>query len=203
MSIRHAFLLLAVASPAHADGDDDVKVRGFPSTSVTLGMTMHGGRLAGIQEGSFGPSLEFALGRSRWQYFVEGSAELARLGPEDNRIEGKRLRAGIGIRYLARSFELGRQGAVDMHLEGFSGVSRYDLDGMDRMTRPDLGLGVGYLIRVFHGDERSKQAGFRISARVVFSPTDRDTVLAACRGTCTMTESNTNTGLMAVFGGMF
>jgi hypothetical protein len=72
---------------------------------------------------------------------------------------------------------------------------------MDRLVRPDLGLGVGYLIRAFYG--RTKQAGFRVSARVFFAPTDRETVLAACRGMCTLGASNTNSGLMGVLGGSF
>jgi hypothetical protein len=195
------FLLLAVAAPAHADVETS-KVRPFPSSSMTVGVVGHAGKLAGITEGGWGPMIEFAIGGGRWQYLAEASLQWGHLGPDDE-IDGRRVRGGLGVRWLARSFELGTRGAIDMHLEAVAGMSRYDFDGMDRIVRPDLGVGVGYLIRAF-GHMRVNQAGLRVSARIFFAPTDRESVMAACAGTCpTMTNANTNTGFMGVFGGVF
>jgi hypothetical protein len=75
---------------------------------------------------------------------------------------------------------------------------------MDRIVRPDVGVGVGYALRAF-GHMRVNQAGLRVSARIVFAPTDRDTVMAACAGTCPemTTGGNRNTSFMGVFGGVF
>lgn len=201
--LRAGILLLIAAAPAHADVETS-KVRPFPSSSMTVGVVGHAGKLAGITESGWGPMLEFAVGGGRWQYLAEASLQFGHLGTkEDFEIDGRRVRGGLGVRWLARSFELGRRGAIDMHLEGLAGVSRYDFDGMNRIVRPDLAVGVGYQIRVF-GHMRVNQAGLRLSARVFFAPTDRDTITAACAGTCpTMTTANSNSGLVAVFGGVF
>jgi hypothetical protein len=195
-------LALGAATPAYADVETS-KVRAVPTGSVAIGVAGHAGKLAGLTEGAWGPMLEVALGNGRWQYLAEGSYQLVNLGASDG-IAGRKLRGGLGVRWLARSFELGTRGAIDMHLEGVAGVSRTELDGMDRVVRPDLGAGVGYQIRAFYGRRQARQAGFRVSARILFAPPDRESVIAACAGSCpTPPVAGASSGFMGVFGGVF
>jgi hypothetical protein len=182
---------------------EDMKLPGLAKRSMTLGIVGHGGKLAGLDEGGWGPSLEFALGRERWQYFAEASLAFVKLGPEGERTGGRQIRGGLGVRWLARSFELGPRGTLDMHLEAFTGMSRFQFEGMNRFSRPDLGAGVGYQVRGFFGRKLAKQAAMRISARVFFAPTDERDEMIACRGTCSTSNGTSNSGLMAVFGGQF
>lgn len=195
-------LLVLCTSSARADVDD-MQLHALPSLSAGIGIAAHGGKLAGIDETGWGPNLELAIGSGRWQIFGEAGVARVKLGPEGDRTAGTQLRGGLGIRWLARSFELGRDGSIDMHLEAFSGMSRFGFEDMGKLVRPDLGVGVGYAIRGFFGRRFQHQAALRISARIYFAPTDRRDEEIACRGSCPMTDGNTNSGLMAVFTGAY
>jgi hypothetical protein len=156
----------------------------------------HSSRLSGLAEGGWGPGLELALGHGRWQLLAEGSVAWVTAGPVDQEVHGRQLRGGGAVRWIARSFELMDFAAVEMALEAFAGVERFDWQGGGALVRPDLGVGVGWQIRTL----KHHQLGFRSEARVFFAPTDRDAATAVCRGTCTMPASTSSAGLMAIFG---
>jgi hypothetical protein len=201
MRLRSLIMLCALAGTAAADDDDDEegdKLPPLPDREITLSLLAHNGMLGGVPESGVGPNLEVALGDHRVQYFVEGSYSTAQLGRDDDAIHGRAVRGGAGVRWLARSFEIGRNGAIDMHLEGFGGVERMRFDGMSRLWRPDLGVGVGYQVRGFWKHNK-RHVAFRVSARLYFAPTDRD-VTAVCRGTCEMSRGTDNSGIMALVG---
>jgi hypothetical protein len=122
------------------------------------------------------------------------------LGAEDDQVSGHALRAGLGIRWHARSFEMGDVGSFDLYLEGFAGYSRYRFEDRAAIARPDFGAGIGYGIRTFFG-RSARDRGMRITARVFVAPTDERDERIACRGSCPMTRGNTNSGLMAMIGG--
>lgn len=188
--------LTCVASVAHAD-DGEEEVVPMPRHAATLAIAGYSGKLSGLSEGGWGPNLELALGHRRWQYFVELGAAKVSIGPEGHETDGSQVRGGVGVRWLARSFEIDRFGAVEMHLEAITGLEKFWWDDGNRLVRPDLGVGVGYQLR--HFGKHDKLA-FRLSARVMFAPADRTAATALCRGTCTMPASTSNAGLGAVFG---
>lgn len=197
--MRALVVLCLLAGTAGADVEPAVQP--LPRVGVGVGVLGTGGKLAGLDVTGWAPNLELALGSGRWQYFAEGAIGWVTLGPEDDRSSGWQLRGGGGVRWLARSFELGDKGAIEMHLEAFAGYTRFDLDGRGRLARPDLGAGVGYGIRSFVG-KQLRNAGLRVSARVYFAPTDRRDEAIACRGSCPTSAGNNNSGLMAVFSGV-
>jgi hypothetical protein len=161
----------------------------------------HGTRIGGMTEGGFGPGLEFALGRGRVQYVAEAS--LATAGFEswhadasDQRIDGWQGRAGIDVRWLARSFELDSSGAVEMYMEATTGLERYWWHGGGRLTRPDFGAGAGLDVRAF----KRPHLTVRFDFRVMFTPSDTDSALVACRGTCPATMGMSTAGLLGGMG---
>lgn len=202
--MRALVILCLIAGTAGAEVtpilDSEPVVQPLPRLSASVGVMGTGGKLAGLDLTGWAPNVELALGSGRWQYFGEVGFGFVKLGPKDDRVSGQQLRGGAGVRWLARSFELGDTGAVEMHLEAFAGYSWFDLDGA-RIARPDLGAGVGYGLRSFVG-KRFRNSGLRVTARVFFAPTDRRDEEIACRGSCPMTAGNSNTGLMAMFGGV-
>jgi len=196
--LRSVLLVCALAGTATADAEEP-SPHPMSRLSLGIGAMVQGGTLAGLDLGAWGGNVEVAVGTGRWQSFGEVGLSFVRLGPAEDHTSGRRLRGGIGVRWLARAFELGSKGAIEMYLEGFTGWSRYQLEDRARLSQPDLGLGVGYGIRSFFG-HRFRGAGLRVSARVVFAPTDRRDEEIACRGTCP-TGDRSSGGLMAVFGG--
>ena len=197
MRLAIGFLLLA--SPAHAEE----LVHPMLPVEVSAGYTLHAGKLAGVDESGMGPNLEVAVGSGRWQGFGETSLTFGDLGPMDDRVDGKAVRGGIGARWLARTFELTRRATIDMHLEAGVGYSRHYFDGMRRFSRPDIGAGVGYRLRAFFGSQLHKQLALHVSMRIYFAPTDRRDEQIACRGTCAITDGNTNGGTLFVIAGAF
>jgi hypothetical protein len=158
----------------------------MPARSVAVGMQVHGSRIAGRSEGGVGPLLELAVGRARWQYLVEASVASAALTDHDaalmtdRQIDGRMARAAGGVRWLARQFAPASGGGVELFLAGMLGMHRYYFNDGGRLTRPEAALGVGMQGRAYN---RSRLA-FRLDARVVFTPSDREAQLVSCRDTC-------------------
>ncbi len=141
-----------------------------------------------------GPGLELALGSGRWQYF--GELALAHVDTETTMASGWMGRGGLGVRWIARQFQPEPGGAVELFLEAVTGVERYWWQDGGQLTRPDLGAGVGMQVRVWalHG------LTLRLDTRVVFTPSDRDAALVACRGGgC---PAGTSTSVAGFVGGL-
>ncbi len=199
MSSRSLVILCALAGSAAADDDEDgPELPPVPDRGIGFGVIAHSGMLGGIEESDVGPTIELALGKSRTQYYVDTSVTAAKLGRGDAAIDGSTMRGGAGLRWLARSFELGSNGAIDLHLEGFAGAARVKFEGMKRIWRPELGVGIGYQLRGYW-KQNKRHVAFRVSARLYFAPVERDVAMEACRG-CE-TRGGTNNSGMAVFLG--
>lgn len=186
-------LLLARVAPAAAGVEDSAP---FPVARHSIGLSViaHGGTVDGQNEGGVGPNLELALGDRRWQYFVELGVQIETLGPRPWATAGYQGRGGVGVRWLARSFDL-EDGAFEMNLEAAAAVETFWWRNGDRLTRPELSAGFSWQIR-FYGS----QFTFRSSARVYFAP-DRDSPMVACRGTCSAPTSGASpTGLLGIMG---
>lgn len=203
-SLAIAGLLASGPAQAETGAESNPGLPPVAGRSITLGFTGQGGKVAGVPLGSVGPSVELALGHRRLQSFVEGSVSLVWLGVDTDRSTGVQWRGGVGVRWLARSFELGRRASLDMHLEAVGGMSRFQLEDRARFSRPDLGIGVGYQLRAFRerANRPARQVAFRVSARAVFARSDSRDEQIACRGTCEMSPA-TDSGLMMVLGGQF
>ncbi|HEU0030512.1 MAG TPA: hypothetical protein VFQ53_07765 [Kofleriaceae bacterium] len=187
-------LVLAVATTARADVEHS-ELRPVAARSMTLSALGQDGKLSGLHASGWGVNLELALGKRRWQYFVEGSLSWLELGPRGAQLDGRQQRGGLGVRWLARSFELGSVGSFDLNLEAFTGIERFDV-APDVLVRPDLGVGIGWQVRL----HLCRDLAMRTMARVVFAPTDRDAASAVCRGSCEMPVSRDSSGLMIVSG---
>ena len=146
-----AFALLAAASPAHADDEDDEDSYfvAFGKHTIDAGFTGHGTRIGGLSEGGMGARLDLGYGRGRWQYTAEGSLESSSLQETQMTASaGRRARGALGVRWLARQFIPVDQLGVDMYLHAAGGLSSYRwMDGTS--TRPDVELGVGMAVRKF------------------------------------------------------
>jgi hypothetical protein len=193
-------LLIAIATTAPARADvEDTDVIPVPRSEVAAGLVGHAGRYLGRSEGGFGPYVEVAAGRGRWQYFGELGATKLDLGKDPVERTGVFVRGGGGVRWLARSFRFDEAVAIDMNLEAFAGLGQLRWDHAEKVLRPDLGVGLGYQLRLL----RWKKVTLRVSARAYFAPHDHSAApAAACRGTtCTMpSASSSSSGLMALFG---
>jgi hypothetical protein len=203
--VRHtAWALVVVAAVAgRARADDDSDVVPFRRWSVGASFYGHAGHLDGKSASAFGPAIELARGSGRVQYFAEGSAAFASLGgadtiamnPPHGWVDGYELRGGLGLRWLARQFPLGDRAALEMHLEVVAGVESFRWFATRDVTRPDIGFGWAWNVRLF------RRFSFHETARVVFSPSDRVDAIApvACRG-CTPTSSVPSAALMVMLG---
>lgn len=192
--MRHVWLLLVlVTTTAHAD--DYVPA---PSRSFAIGLGGYGNYVNGVSETGYGPSLELAIGVGRWQPFLEGSIATASVGSWtmsalDSHIDGWMGRAGAGVRWLARQFRPDPDGTIELYLDAFAGVERFWWHDGTRITRPDVGVGFGTQVRMLEFHNLTT----RIDVRLVFTPTDRDSALISCRGTCTpMTTNDSSVGFM-------
>lgn len=194
-----ALALAASARFARADGGDDIT--GFRRWTIGVGAVGHAAHVDGVSAGGWGPGVEIALGAGRVQYFLEG-AELfedakdpsspATLSPT------RELRGGAGVRWLARQFGLGRTGGIEMHLEVVAGFERYRWDGGATVTRPDIGFGWAWQVRLFR-----HRFAIHETARVVFSSSDTLVPATTCRGCAAATTSASSVpsaALLAVFG---
>ena len=195
-----AVLVLATGvSRADDELDDDDGFVPFKTWSMGIAAMGHGTRIGGRSETGFGPSLELAHGRDRWQYFAEAGFATAGMQPwtanaYDQRIDGRMARGGLGARWLARQFRPERSGGVELLLTSLLGLQRFYL-GDTRLTRPEIALGVAIQGRVY----RRPRLAFRLEARVLFTPNDAEDALVACRGRC-MDEAGSSTGFMTGIG---
>jgi hypothetical protein len=187
--------VIAVTGLARAEGEDRDPIP-MQGRTVALGIMGHGGRYLGHDEGGFGPYLEVAATSRRWSYFAELGA--TKLASKDTERTGLFPRGGIGVRWLARSFLFDGHGGIDMNLEAFAGLGQLRWDHGEHVLRPDLGVGVGYQIRLL----KPWKLALRVSARAYFAPNDHSAApMAVCRGTCsTEVPRSSSSGLMALFG---
>jgi hypothetical protein len=196
LAVAVAVGLATLTAPALADddvdGDDeDAMYEPVPKRSIAIGLQAHGSRIGGHYENGFGPSLEVALGRGRWQYLIEGSAATSRVGD----VVGSVVRGALGARWVARQFAFDSAGALELLLLGTLGLERYAFDGSTvdgRLVRPEIGVGFGLQGRSF----RKPRLAFRIDVRALFTPNTRESSVIGCRSNC-MTESGTTTGVLS------
>ena len=199
MRIASLVLVLGVlgghAATARAE-DTDPDYAPFPGRSIAIGVQGHGTRIGGRSEGGFGPMLEAAIGRGRWQYF--GEAAVATAGLEqwttpaaDTRIDGRVARGGLGLRWLARQFAPGSGGGVELVLTSQVGAQRFYFADGGRLTRPEVALGFGIQGRGY----RRPRLAFRLDVRLLFTPNGRESALVACSRTC-MAEAGASTGFL-------
>jgi len=186
-------LLTAVLSRTAIADPEASEVHPVKPFSVAAQYVMRAAALDGVSESGGGPTIELALGSGRTQYFLEGGLGWMSYGVEPYET-GFMVRGGVGARYIARSFQFGDGGAVEMTLDGLVGVERTRLDD-DTIVRPEFALGVGLQARVFD----NPRFLIRFSLRVFFAPTGNDRMLAA-RGT-EPSVPLTNGGLMFGVGG--
>lgn len=179
-------LVLLAAGAARADEEDvDGDFVALPKRAVGVMFVAHSARLGGRDEGGAGAALDLAIGRGRWQYFIEGTLSSAALGEGDMTTSGRMLHGGLGARWLARQFrDQDKNGGFEMFLSSLVGVQRFYIDDGMRMTRPELALGFGMNARLYKGP----RLGLRFELRIVFTPNDDEL------------ESGTNTGYVAATG---
>lgn len=197
MRLLAGIFLIAVLSRTVAAEDEDPDVRPASPLGFAIYFTGHGGAIGGVAEGGMGPTVELALGAGRAQYFLEGSVAWVALGTEQV-VTGVMARGGLGARWIARSFELGDSGALEMTIGGLAGASKIWWDQGGELVRPEFGFGVGIQMRKFHRPRTT----FRFDLRVFFAPTDDVPIAAArCASACASSSPITNGGLMVSMGG--
>lgn len=196
--LASALALVALAGVAHADDDDDDEdgeLKPLPTFSIAISVGGHGTRIGGKSEAGFGPTLELAYGRGRWQYFVEGGFQTAGLREwtagalEPSTLDGRVLRADLGARWLARQFRPDSAAGIELFLMSTAGVQRFRFVNDARLTRPELAFGFGIQGRMY----RKPRIGFRLDARVLFTPNDDEDAVVACHDRC-MSEAGASTG---------
>ena len=143
-----------------------------------------------------GAGIEAALGHRRWQGFVEAGAARVTLGPVEHGVDGARIDAGIGVRWLARATPLDAKTTIEMLLEAAFGAQQFSWDRGGQLRRPDVALGVGWQLR--HLARPALSA--RMIVRVMFAPTDREAAMAICRGGCPAPASSSSAGISVGLG---
>lgn len=203
-----ATVLATTAAPAGADEDPDYHE--FPCRALALGIQGHGTRIGGQSESGVGATVEYALGRERWQYFVESSlatAGFTRWVPSGDAMFGSGglagdvvahevehagllIRGGLGLRWLARQFTPNGYFGMELYLTSHVGVQRYQLADL-QLTRPELALGLGVQFRGY----RRPRGALGLDIRVLYTPSDPDSALVACSGDC-MSGATSGTGFL-------
>ena len=170
--------LVASTGVARADDDDDADEDTedgafvpMPKRSIGISLLGHGTRINGKSESGFGPALEFALGRGRWQYFVEaGFASVSMstwtTSALDMDVTGRMARGGLGARWLARQFRPDESGGIELYLMSMVGIQRFYMDNAMRLSRPELSFGFGMQPRIY----KKVKLAVRLDARVLFTP---------------------------------
>jgi hypothetical protein len=182
-------VLLALARPAAAD-DGVVSV---PRRTVAVGFAGQGIPVGGLGQAGGGPSFEVALGDGRWQYFVEAGLMWVGVRSAGQNVDGILARGGVGVRWIARAFEVDTGGGIEMALEAVSGLEQlWWLQG-GRLTRPEIGAGVAWQVRRY----RRPMLAFRFGIRAMFAPATRS-LMATCDA-CSR-HSAATPGLMGSLG---
>jgi hypothetical protein len=172
--LAFAFALVAASGVARADDDtdddDDGEFVAVPKRSVALSFVGHGTRIDGHSEGGVGAALELALGRGRWQYFLEGVLATSSISDPngDVMLSGRTANAGLGARWIARQFRPDRGGGIELFLLSRLGVQRFYFEDGSRVGRPELAVGFGIQGRVY----KRPRIAFRLDTRVLFTPSD-------------------------------
>lgn len=172
---RIALCLTLVSATAFAEGDEEFK--NAPGKALAVGFFDHDSEVGGMHESGIGADVEGALGHDRTQFFAELTVMSAKIETMDGP-RGTFGRGGAGVRWLARQFQPERDLGVELFLEAVTGVERYWWNGGGQLTRPDLGIGVGTQVRIWEVHNLT----VRMTARVMFAPTDPSSSLIACRG---------------------
>jgi hypothetical protein len=207
--VRHVslVLVLALVGTAHADDDDSDPIY-TPVASHSFGVELggHATRIGGVSETGWGMSVEAALGVNRWQPFAEAMFASVGVGSwnmpaSETTLDGWMGRGGLGVRWIARQFEPDPDGAIELYLQALAGIEKFWWHDGGRLTRPDFGVGMGTQVRAYHMHGFT----FRIDARIMFTPSDRDGLWVTCRGsTCPPSGQNTSsTGFMTGIGVAF
>ena len=174
-----ALAVVTTTGVARADDEDDDDVDDEDATFVankrfSIGVSVggHSTRVADKSESGFGTALELALGRDRWQYFIEGGIATSHVMPAANAtttIDGNLKHAGLGARWIARQFRPGSDGGIEMFLVSRVGMEWISLDDNKMSTRrPELAFGFGLQGRIY-GRPR---LAFRLEARVLATPNE-------------------------------
>ncbi len=200
--VRPAWIVISIvlgaagtAAAGHTPDEDGVV--GNADHAFGVALLGQAGRIGGVGEGGIGMTLEAALGRGRWQYFVEASA--ARVGlenaTEEMTFDGTLGRGALGARWIARQFQMDGEGGVELYLLGAAGLQRFWWDDGGKLTRPEVDVGWGTQVRLW---KWRTEVAVRIDMRVVFTPSDPASPLVACRGACAAGTSGT--GLISGIG---
>jgi hypothetical protein len=198
-------MVAALAGVARADNDDgadddeDGDFVPMPKRSIALAFGGHATRIGGLPEAGVGPTLELALGRGRWQYFIDGgftsaSVTTSRTSPAET-VDGHMTHAGGGLRWLARQFRPGSGGGVELFLVARGAYQHFSLDDGTWLGRPELDAGFGVQGRLY----KRPRFAFRLDARVLFTPSTGDDAAIVCRGRC-MAGAGASTGFSTGVG---
>lgn len=193
----------ATAEAIDPDADpepEQPEVEPFRRFSAAIYFAGHGGAINGVNEGGMGPGAEVALGSGRKQLFVEGALAWLTAGVAPDYTRGFMVRGGVGARWIARSFDIERDGGIEMIFDGVVGAQKMWWDDVT-IVRPEISGGVGLQVRKY----RTPGFAIRFTIRVFFAPTD-DVIpmktAARCQKPCEQTTpSHTNGGIMFAIGG--
>ena len=108
----------------------------------------------------------------------------------ETEISGRLMRGSLGLRWVARQFQTGGSGAIELLLLSGLGVQHFTFDAgrtTSKLTRPEITIGFAVQGRSF----RSPRLAFRIDMRAAFTPSDNESALVSCSGTPWRTKSAT------------
>lgn len=192
-------ILIATAlapGAARAGADDDDAMR-WPHRTTALYLTAGGRYLGDRSVAAPGVTGELAWGWGRWQALVDGRAGWAFAGRDGG---GPAIRAGAGVRWLARSYQPDSSAALQLYLDVGASVEHLALaDG--GLTLPSAWAGWGWQVRAMRDHHRVM---IRFVIRIELSPSvDRARVdQLLCRGACgpTVTSSPLDEGFSGGVG---
>lgn len=190
-------LLVVLALAGTARADEDGPFVAVPRLTAALAVQGHVTWVGDRGEHGWGPALEVAVGRQRWQYFAHAgvaASELEVPGAGDAHVRGHMIRGGLGARWLARQFGLVDVGVIELHLAASAGVERMAWNDGGRLIRPELTVGWQLALRAF----RLHGLAYRMNASVLFTPSGSAPMPVACRGSCS--QAAPGAGFLVDFG---
>ncbi|MEZ4401585.1 MAG: hypothetical protein R3B06_16285 [Kofleriaceae bacterium] len=169
-------LLVGLATAAQAEREDPSR---WPQRTTALHLTTTARYLGDRSVGGVGLGAEVAWGWGRWQALADARAGWAFADGGG----GPMVRAGGGVRWLARSFQPDSSAALQLYLDAGAGIEHLALAG-GGLTVPSVWGGWGWQVRA-GGTHRRLM--FRFILRIEIAPAvDRDRVARVlCRGACT------------------